>query len=169
MATHDDRLRVNYGNGEPDAAPGSGARENGPQPAIRPPFDTALTADERRVTDFLDKWQPILRIKHWEIEIHWGTPPSDGCDASIWLSKQYPSARLFLDENWKDWDEVHFTRTIIHELLHIVMRDMDFVIVHLLEDQLHRDVDSMIRKAFLQAEEAAIEILSRAFTQLEFR
>lgn len=169
MASHGDELRVTFDNGSPDTAAGSGARENGSQPPVRPPFDTALTADERRVTDFLDKWQPILRIKHWEIEIHWGTQPSDGCDASIWLSKQYPSAKLFLADDWKDWDEVRFTRTLIHELLHIVMRDMDFVIVHLLEDQLHRDVDSLIRKAFLQAEESTIEVLSRAFTQLEFR
>jgi hypothetical protein len=76
-------------------------------------------------------WQnklEYLGIRHWDITVRIVDRPneSDSCDACIHTSHQYDSATADFKESFLENNEVEqIDQVIIHELLHLVLRDFD--------------------------------------------
>jgi hypothetical protein len=96
-------------------------------------------------------WQKRLGLETWHLEVDWEKPASEDADASTWRSNNYDRAILYLDPAWVSWERdrgIEFVhRIVVHELLHLVFRDVD-ELVDSLDGQMHRDVCAMVDKRY---------------------
>jgi hypothetical protein len=91
--------------------------------------------DERLDRDELERiltvWQQRLRLDHWDIRIDWTVEPDDGHVAQIkaWDVYDYATVRFNQtpDKGISAWSRLVANRNVAHELLHLVMRDVDYV------------------------------------------
>lgn len=79
----------------------------------------------RRIEQLVKTWQRRLKLDHWDVEVDWTKPPSEGAFATCWRFNQYDRANLYIDPGFGSWSESFAERTIVHELLHLIARDLD--------------------------------------------
>lgn len=90
-----------------------------------------LHALESRITRLeleriLRVWQERLRLTHWAIEIDWGMPlDDDEANAEILIEDFYDAAKVRIANGFPAWSADWANKVIVHELLHVVCRDMD--------------------------------------------
>lgn len=75
-------------------------------------------------------WKRKLGLHDWEFEIQITAHPNgkDGSDACVHTHNHYESAIIELLDEFEDWDKTKTDRVIVHELLHIRMRNLDTAI-----------------------------------------
>lgn len=117
-------------------------------------------------------WIPKLGLQSWQIDVLWEFHPSDTHmsfddeHATTWRSRDYEEARIYFNPALiESWDASQANRTAVHELLHLLAHDIEFVI-DLLEDMLHRDLDTVITRAHRHAVERSIDRLSYRLVEL---
>lgn len=111
---------------------------------------------ERRVAH----WQRILRLDAWRITVEREPTDQNGANAHVWRANQYPLARIYFREDWPTGSERNLDETIVHELLHLVTRDVDVAALDHVRDHLAPGVAAMHADAYRQANEGAIEHLA---------
>lgn len=117
-------------------------------------------------------WVPRLGLAAWEIEVEWD-PRRDDMDfdsgvrhAATWRSRDYDEARLYFHPSeHADWDRRKANQLAVHELLHLVTRDVEFVLDQV-DGQLHRDVDSVVSGGHRHAVEGAVDRLAYRLVDL---
>ncbi len=124
----------------------------------------------------VSRWVGILGLTTWHIHVVWPEnahlwPENDddfgkfGKDdyAAVWRPKDYETARLYINEELLTSfrPDAHLTLevAIVHELLHLVTRDIEGILDQL-EGQLHRDVRDVIETVFSHNLEAAVDRLA---------
>lgn len=118
-----------------------------------------------------DKWIGLLKLRHWEITVVW---PEDYDKFSntrdhVWDGDQHMActtrrkdfnvAEILFNESAQFKDHREAEATVVHELLHLVTRDMEFILDQI-EGMLHRDVDKIITEGHKHAVENAVEHLA---------
>ena len=79
---------------------------------------------EKQRNDMVRKWKKNLRLDHWLIEISPDPPYNDDALASVEPAESYDRATLRFSPGWEAWPDAFAERVIVHELLHIVFRDL---------------------------------------------
>jgi hypothetical protein len=115
-------------------------------------------------------WIPMLGLSHWEINIDW-EPDDDEFDsphkqAYTWRARDYDTARVcFNPTEFPKWSREKAHQVVVHELLHLVTRDVEFILDNL-EGMLHRDVDKLIDQTFHHHLEGAIDRLAYRIVEI---
>lgn len=104
-------------------------------------------------------WQHRLGLERWKIEIDWDESAGEGNNARTWRSDLYDTARMLWDPEWPKWSRERFEQTAIHELLHLLHRDLDETWKDM-EGQIHRDAWSLADKRYFQEMEGFIDRLA---------
>jgi hypothetical protein len=66
-------------------------------------------------------WQERLRLLHWEITVTFDVDTIDLGEAMC--SEAYDEATIRFNRNFRTWSRESANRTVVHELLHVLMRD----------------------------------------------
>lgn len=117
-------------------------------------------------------WIPKLKLEAWEIEVtedqdaFVGGVEQSHAEAHTERSKDYDLATISFNKTLlENWDNKTANRNVVHELLHLVTREVE-LIMDLLETQLHRDVESVILYAHRHAVEGAVDRLAARFVEM---
>lgn len=121
-------------------------------------------------------WTPRLGLTHWDIQIVWdqkewereteGSEHSETCESMIWRPRDYDTAKLYVNPGkFKSWSRAKTHQIIVHELLHLVTREVDFIL-DLLETNLHRDVDTAVTLSHKHAVEGMVDRLAYRLVEL---
>lgn len=104
-------------------------------------------------------WQRRLGLQTWDLVVNLGDPCSQDADASTWRSNTYERAEMKFDPGWRSWSAVFLNRIVVHELMHLVTRDIDELVKDA-EDQMHRDAGSMLRRRYDHEIEGLVDRLA---------
>ena len=110
-------------------------------------------------------WQNRLGLDAWHVEINWDEPARKDCDATTWRSDDYDRAVIKLDVEWPSWDDDFTRRIIVHELLHLLTRDVDEVFDSL-ETQLQRDLYTATQNRYKHEIEGLVDRLSYRLVEI---
>jgi hypothetical protein len=131
--------------------------------------------NQQGIEDLGRIWIQRLGLQNWDIQFIWGDELykywadvglRDDLHASCWRAKSYDEAKIYVNpDEFEKWTDRDAAVNIVHELLHLVLRDVEFVIDHI-EGFLHRDVDRAVSETFHHHVEGAIERLANRFVDL---
>jgi hypothetical protein len=115
-------------------------------------------------------WQPRLGLTHWKLDIEWAPLTEDEDEkpphASMWRARDYEEGRLTLDERQTvDWDRCRANTVVVHELLHLVTRETEYVL-DLIDSHLHRDSQELVERAHRHAVEGAVDRIAYRFVEI---
>jgi hypothetical protein len=129
---------------------------------------------EQELNDLVAEWQDRLGLQNWDIRVVWGDEAaefwSDVADkedkhACCWRAKSYDRAKIYFNPEHEKWEQREAAVNVVHELLHCVLRDIEFVIDQF-DGLLLRDVDRVITDTFQHHVEGAVERLANRFVDL---
>ncbi|SRR6266404_6373538 len=111
-------------------------------------------------------WQGRLGLEGWDLAVSWGKDPvtGEGCsedaDATTWRSNTYDRAVVYPSpDKFPNWTADFAHKVIVHELLHLVTRDVDRTVASI-EGQVHPDVYRMIDKRYDHEIEGVVDRLA---------
>ena len=115
-------------------------------------------------------WIPRLGLAHWSISIEVEDEPFEGessdSEAASFPNRDYDVARVvFNPREIGKWAPLKAHRVAVHELLHLVTREIEYVL-DLLEGQLNRDVDELVTRSHRHAVEGALDRLAYRIVDL---
>jgi hypothetical protein len=119
-------------------------------------------------------WQSRLKLDHWQIRLNLDEPvQTEGSTAEIGKTWDYDRAEIRLARGWRSWnvgqpiDETGETvdGALVHELLHIHLRELHWTHHKLMDGHLHRDAAALSDDAYNHAEEGLIDRLSRVLVE----
>lgn len=120
---------------------------------------------KKRVERAIREWQRRLGLAEWDLAINWNDPCPDDADASTWRSNTYDRAEIKFDPHWRKWSWEFMNRIIVHELLHLVSRDIDRVVASV-ESQLHPEAWRSLDIRYDHEIEGLIDRLSYRFVEI---
>jgi hypothetical protein len=122
---------------------------------------------EREIEQLLRRWQRRMGLDRWRITLDLARPAArfgDGDDDYQWAeldrSNNYETATIRLHPNWRSWSEAEAQEHLVHELVHVWMRDLEEAI-KVFEGRVLYDVFAVGREAFAQRLEATVELIMR--------
>lgn len=71
-------------------------------------------------------WVKRLHLRHWQWEINLHAHLDDAF-AQVTPHQHYDQATVEFRADWSTWDKRALNETVVHELLHVAMRDIDHV------------------------------------------
>lgn len=108
--------------------------------------------------------QTAMKLDHWHITLEDDWPGHlDDSDAAAWRSESYNRAKLYFDG--PDDDMEHLRQNVVHELVHLILRDLDRVIESL-KDHINPAAWHLIDDRFDHEREQAVEALAFAVAPL---
>lgn len=122
----------------------------------------------RQLEQIVAWWTPRLGLSTWDLTVE----PDDEWDeedtgnAYALRSNDYEKARLYFHpQRYPAWTRVETHRFVVHELLHLLTRDVEFVL-NLLEPLVAGDRYELIKSAHGHHVEGAIDRLAYRFVEL---
>jgi len=115
---------------------------------------------ERLVRD----WQKRLKLDHWDVKVDWSRSPREDCYATTFRRNQYDIAELCFDSEYKTWASDFTEKLIVHELLHLLTRDLDRV-VNDLEEVMHLETFRLLDKRYEHEIEGVVDRLASCFVE----
>lgn len=118
---------------------------------------------KKALLEILDAWRERLHLDRWEIEVEFDHPEYAPADvyATIKPHDAYDSAKLKIAPGWEKWDRPHANRVVVHELCHLLLRDVDEVALRALADE-----NDFQRETYLNAQESTVERICQRFISL---
>lgn len=121
----------------------------------------------------LSVWQSRLNLTHWTIKVDWATPPErpDGADegdmlwADVVWGNSSDDATIRFHESYLGWDRKQMNETVVHELIHLVNRDLQEG-VESAEDVMPTSAFKVFRNRFEHEIEGVIERTAKLFVTL---
>lgn len=117
-------------------------------------------------------WIDNLGLQTWDIRLVWGEELDDwysgGFDshASCWRSRDYEQGRLYVNpKEYECWTDREAHLHICHELLHMVTKEVEYVIDHI-EGKLSKEADGLVTKAHQHHVEGVVDKLAYRFVEL---
>ncbi len=126
-----------------------------------------------QVNSLVKKWQDILRLNHWAIRAVIGDiDKMDGRSAMIYFDTEYNMATIQvaevtendIPEQWKGYYSLE--QTIIHELLHLVLANMEKLWENAIED-LAPSTRKLAEKQWNVVSEQPTELLANVLYNLK--
>jgi hypothetical protein len=124
--------------------------------------------------ELFDEWQSRLGLDDWTIEIRFDAPESDTAVMECVRDAQYEQAVIYVHpavfdapEKWRTgptFDDFFFEKSVVHELLHCIFRDMRYV-EELFEDRIQPDLVEGIEKTYKRVEERTVDKLAVALVR----
>jgi hypothetical protein len=113
----------------------------------------------RDLDKILAKWLARLPLDDWTVEIK--VEPCDSfANAQVYLPRDYHDAEIRISSDFAKWDTREANRVIVHELMHVVLRDLDSVAVQAAA-LLGGQAESLSRAAWLHVEEGLVEQMAQ--------
>jgi hypothetical protein len=120
-------------------------------------------------------WRPRLGLQAWEISVRWERDPDDDGEhfedvptsrAFTWRARDYEEARVYFNPSQhEDWDRTRANEIAVHELLHLVTREAEYVL-DIVDGHLHRDSQELVERAHRHAMEGAVDRLAHRLVEL---
>lgn len=110
-------------------------------------------------------WQVRLGLERWEVGIDWSKPCADENVAEAERSQFYDSAKVRVEPGWAKWSPEYAEATIVHELLHMLHRDVDQA-VYDIDGQLQRDAWIMAERRYRHAMEGFVDRMAQRLVEL---
>lgn len=108
-------------------------------------------------------WADRLGLGHWTITVDWDQPTDEGKLATVYRSHDYDTARIILTSDWQKMTRSDLDQTIVHELLHLNVRDLSRAHDYLLEAVEDNTAATNIAiAAWKRAEEGCVDRLATA-------
>lgn len=125
------------------------------------------------------QWAKRLGIDHWKIVVRFDAPAgkldeedcaaSDWADdyelATIWYQPWLPHGPYPKDRQGPEWDDVQVEATIVHELLHLVLRDIKMTALEPIENVLGKEAYEIYKTQVYRSHEQAIERTAQALVE----
>lgn len=120
-----------------------------------------VVRNRRDLLRALNVWQRRLRLRDWRIEMDFDTLADDDCNATITFASDYQRATISLGAGWDTVPEKVLQETLVHELVHIVLRGMTNAQAAILyEGLMSRDVERQFNQRWDHEMERATENLA---------
>lgn len=110
-------------------------------------------------------WQGRLGLERWDLEVDFKEPSKEDSDASTWRSNDYDRATLRFADGWPKWSVQFANRIAVHELLHLVTRELDRVVEDV-TDQMHREAATQIDRRYLHEIEGLVDRLAYRLVEM---
>lgn len=110
-------------------------------------------------------WQERLGLQAWDVSVTWDVPPSEDSNATTRYRHDYDRADISFEEAFGSWSREFLNRIVVHELLHLHLRDVDRVVDDL-DGLLHRDVFSQVDKRYWHESEGLVDRLSYRLVEI---
>jgi len=110
------------------------------------------------------EWQTRLGLDGWKITVEVADTPDDSY-AEIKPDVAYDSATFILSPGYVGWTPALANQTVVHELLHLLVRDIDAVV----EDsrsQLHPQASVQVEKRYEHEVEGFVDRLAAKLVEL---
>ena len=124
---------------------------------------------EKQLEKVVRLWQKRLGLQDWDISLSFVPLPfcrcEDDADATTWRQNSYDRAVIFPNADWKSKSDDALNRLMVHELLHLVTRDLDRVVASV-EEQLHADAWRAVNTRYDHEIEGVVERLANRFVDL---
>lgn len=146
-------------------------------------MSAASRLTQRDVNRSVAHWTTVLGLEAWEIKLEEDSPSApwsrwpndlarDDADeaeviptATIVRAPDYQHARINLGPDWRTWDQEKLDRTVCHELLHCVFKEIEWS-TDLLTNRIPDKTKSLFDSVFMHALEGTIEHLARRFVEV---
>lgn len=89
-----------------------------------PPVSYVAKLTRSDIEEILGEWQRRLNLSHWRIKIDWEKDAPEFAEAEFSASDWYDSAEIMIKKGFEEWDRREANITIVHELVHVTLRDM---------------------------------------------
>lgn len=106
----------------------------------------------KRLEHIVRVWQRRLGLESWDVKVNLHEPCHEDADATTWRSNQYERAEIRFDRDWGKWDLAFANRIVVHELVHLLARDVDEVMKPPLEH-----LDSRLAKTLEKIQDREME------------
>lgn len=120
---------------------------------------------ERVLRRILAGWQKRLRLEHWDVKLDLETFANPGCYATVWAADDYDTATVKVDAEWRGWSTELANQTVVHELLHIVFRDVDEAVCAG-RQRLSDDAAAVVKYGYEHALEGTADRLAHRLVEL---
>lgn len=132
------------------------------------PEPTTLTQHRRRVGRLITEWRGRLALDHFVIDVIWSEEPENpDALASVEVSDLYDHAEMRFRGDFVDHDLEMLNRIVVHELLHILFRDMGQAVRSVgIVGALSSDVRILWHDRCHDAEEGLIDRLANRFVDM---
>lgn len=104
-------------------------------------------------------WQGRLGLSAWDVRVDWDEPASEEANATMQYLHDYDRSTVRFGEDVLGWERVFLNRIVVHELLHLHLRDVDRVVADL-DGLLHRDVQDQVSKRYEHELEGLVDRLA---------
>jgi len=96
----------------------------------------------------LDAWSAKL-TPEWDVAVEWDLPTEGlaGARASCRYGPDDFVARLRFAEDWAAWSRDEFEQVLVHELLHLVLRDVEWIVRGLAADHVDELAHAVLSSA----------------------
>jgi len=118
-----------------------------------------------QIDEIVEAWQEALGLGTWHLKVDWDKPSGEDADATTWRSNQYDRATMHFSKDHVDWDADFANWIVVHELLHLVTREVDEMLKDVY-DQLHRDVATQVERRYEQTIEGIVDRLARRIVMI---
>ena len=109
-------------------------------------------------------WQTRLGLDGWKITVDYAETPDDSY-AEIKPDVAYDSATLILSPGYVGWTPAVANVTIVHELLHLLVRDIDATVEDA-RSQLHPQASAQVEKRYEHEVEGFVDRLAARIVEL---
>lgn len=113
-------------------------------------------------------WIVRLGLDRWQIRIIWDASEFQGEEphARTWRARDYDEARIYLNPTTSaEWSRDEAERHIVHELLHLVTREAEFVL-DLLEGRFSSSEAELVERVHSHAIEGIVDRLAAILVEL---
>lgn len=119
----------------------------------------------KQIIGIVSLWQGLLGLETWDILVDLDEPADDDNEAQAERSIFYDKAALKFAKSWRTWTNVYAHRVIVHELLHLVTRDLDQAHSSL-EGQLHPHVWTLANERYIHEIEGVVDRLALRLVEI---
>lgn len=113
----------------------------------------------------LERWRQRL-VPEWHVEIDWDEQADEGNDGQVWRPTDYFRATILVGENWSKMTDAEQEQTVLHELLHLLLRDLRETFKRF-DGQVHRDTYNALDETWMHGEEGLVDRLAWSLTGLK--
>ena len=96
--------------------------------AAVPEAAASLTRDQ--LEGLVEHWAARLRLDHWTITVDWDAQTDNAAEIKPWHVYDYAKIRVNQspEKGFQTWSRLIANRNVVHELLHLCMRDVDYTV-----------------------------------------
>lgn len=110
-------------------------------------------------------WQGRLGLSAWDVRVDWDEPAGPDANAETRYLNDYDRATVRFAPDVSGWSPEFLNRIVVHELLHLHLRDVDRVVADV-DGFLHRDVFSQVEKRYEHESEGLVDRLAYRLVEI---